>query len=68
MYKSDVLKFFKRPGDRKGVIATANALGVTRGAVSQWDEIIPELTARQLHERTKGKLKFRPELYRDRHA
>ena len=60
MRKQDVLNFFDHNG-----AAVAKALGITRVAVNLWpdDGLIPELRARQLHEITNGKLRFRPELY-----
>lgn len=63
MRKQDVLNFFNQNG-----AAVAKALGITRVAVNLWpdDGLIPELRARQLHEITNGKLRFRPELYRKR--
>jgi hypothetical protein len=47
-------------------VAAARALGITKVSVGDWsdDEPIPELRARQLHEITGGKLKFRPEDYK----
>jgi len=44
--------------------ALAAALGISRQAVEQWGERVPELSARQLHDLTGGKLKFEPALYR----
>lgn len=61
MLKKDVLAYFD-PAESKPS-ATARALNITPGAVSQWDELLPELMARRIHDRTRGKLKFRPELY-----
>lgn len=52
--KSDVLEYFG------GVSKAANALGITRSAVSQWDETIPESSAYKLESLTGGKLKACP--------
>lgn len=52
--KSDVLEYFG------GVSKAANALGITRSAVSQWDETIPESSAYKLESLTGGKLKASP--------
>lgn len=48
--KSDVIAYFG------GVVATAKAYGITKGAVSQWPELIPENRARQLPEITGNEL------------
>ena len=48
--KSDVIGFFG------GTIKTALAFGISKGAVSQWPDLIPENRARQLTEVTGGKL------------
>lgn len=71
MHKTEVLRFFKARDKRKhvndeGVTATAEFLGVTKGAVSQWPDIIPELSARKLHEKTRGALRFDPKQYERR--
>lgn len=52
--KSDVLEYFG------GVSKAANALGITRSAVSQWDETIPESSAYKLESLTGGQLKADP--------
>ncbi len=49
--KSDVLKYFG------GVTKAANALGITRSAVSQWDDTVPESSAYKIEVLTGGKLK-----------
>ncbi|WP_429236196.1 Cro/CI family transcriptional regulator [Aeromonas salmonicida] len=54
MKKSDVLQYFG------GVSKVANALGITRSAVSQWDEIVPESSAYKLESLTGGRLKADP--------
>lgn len=43
--------------------ATARALGITKSAVSQWPETIPELWAYKLQAITKGRLKVNPIVY-----
>jgi DNA-binding transcriptional regulator YdaS (Cro superfamily) len=58
MRKEDVVRYF---GTQKAV---AVACGVTQSAVSQWDDIIPPLKARQIAELTRGKLPFDARLYR----
>lgn len=60
MRKKDVLEFYKSGA------AVARALGYTEGAVSQWEDVIPELSARKLHDLTDGKLRFDPKLYEKR--
>ena len=57
MYKSDVLKHFKNGA------AAGRALGVTKSAVSQWKEVIPEAVAYRAQRVTRGKLKVDPSLY-----
>ncbi|MDM5057627.1 Cro/CI family transcriptional regulator [Aeromonas rivipollensis] len=54
MKKNDVLEYFG------GVSKAANALGITRSAVSQWDEIIPESSAYKIESLTGGQLKANP--------
>lgn len=44
-------------------IALAKALGVTKGAVSLWGEVIPEGSAYKLESLTKGVLRVDPQLY-----
>jgi hypothetical protein len=61
MLKKTVLAHFDPVESRPS--ATAKALKLTPGAISQWGDVIPELTARRIAEITRGKLKFRPELY-----
>lgn len=61
MRKKDVVEHFG------SVVATAEELGVTSQAVSQWGEIIPERMAYRVEKRTRGKFKVDPALYqRDR--
>lgn len=57
MRKDDVIRFYGSQSE------AAKALGYTVGAVSQWDDIIPELSARKFHDVTRGKLRFDPKLY-----
>lgn len=58
MYKTDVLGHFKTG------TAVARAIGVTKSAVSQWKDIIPEAMAYRVQAATRGKLKVDPSLYR----
>jgi DNA-binding transcriptional regulator YdaS (Cro superfamily) len=57
MRKSDVLLFFKN-GSK-----TARALGITKSAVSQWPDTIPEAMAYRAQAASKGKLKVDPTVY-----
>ncbi len=58
MYTRDALKHFD--GNRAAI---ARALGITRGAVSLWGEIVPEGSAYKLESITGGNLKVDPALY-----
>ena len=58
MYKSHVLAHF---GSQ---VAVAQAIGITKSAVSQWPELIPESKAYRIQEFTGGVLKVDPSLYR----
>lgn len=58
MRKSDVLAHFDN-----SVQATADALGITRSAVHQWPEIVPEGSAYKLQVITGGRLRVDPSLY-----
>lgn len=55
MKKSDALSHFG------GVIATANALGISHAAVSKWSDEIPMLRAYEIERLTEGQLKALPE-------
>lgn len=58
MTLTDVLNHFKaRPSD------LADMLGVTRGAVSQWKDGIPDARQWQIEAITKGALKASPTRY-----
>jgi len=58
MKKSAVIKHFGSQG------ATARALGITKGAVSQWDDdLIPQAAAQQIEVITRGKLRVDPASY-----
>ena len=57
MRKKEVLAHFG------SVKAVAAALSVTRCAVGQWGEIVPEKRALILHLKTNGALQYEPELY-----
>lgn len=58
MLKNDVLNYFKDASE------VAKLLNLTRGAVSQWSNIIPEKNAYRLQEITNGALKVDHSLYR----
>lgn len=57
MWKSSVYRYYK------SFSAIAKALGITRSAVSQWDELIPEGMAYKLESLTAGKLRVKKKLY-----
>lgn len=57
MYKSALLEYFG------SLSAIAAALGITLQAVSQWDSLVPELTAYKVESVTRGKLKVDSNLY-----
>ena len=57
MLKSDVIRHFGGQG------ATARALGITKGAVWQWPEIIPRGSAYQVEVITGGALRVDPSVY-----
>ena len=59
MKKTDTLAYFGSG------IEVARALGLTRGAVSNWGELVPPLSAARLHDLTRGKLIFNPSDYVD---
>tara|TARA_Y100000766_G_scaffold110165_1_gene94274 strand:+ start:1416 stop:1601 length:186 start_codon:yes stop_codon:yes gene_type:complete len=57
MLKADAVQYFG------GVIKLADALGLTKGAVSQWGDTVPLLRAYQIERLTDGALKAEePEL------
>lgn len=58
MWKSAVYRHYK------SFKAIAEALGITKSAVSQWPDLIPEGMAYKLESLTHGKLKVRARLYR----
>ena len=51
MRTSDVLAFYGTQ------TAVAKALGITKSAVNQWKDLVPEGKAYRLQEMTRGKLK-----------
>ncbi len=63
MRKDQVIKHF----DGKQVLV-ARALRLTRGAISQWGEIIPEAQAMRLERLTKGALVYEPAMYQQQPA
>ncbi len=58
MWKSAVYRHYK------SFKAIAEALGITKSAVSQWPDLVPEGMAYKLESLTRGKLKVRARLYR----
>lgn len=62
MLKADVLSHFKTQ------IAIARALDLSKGAVSQWGDVIPEKSAYKLQILTGGVLRVNPALYSSRSA
>lgn len=57
MLKSDVIAFFG------SMAATGRALGITKGAVSNWPDIVPRGSAYQVEVVTKGELRVDPSVY-----
>lgn len=57
MLTADALKVY---GSRKAI---AEALKISESAVYQWDDLVPPLSAAKLAKRSKGKLKFDPDMY-----
>ena len=57
MLKKTVVKYF---GNQ---LSTAKALGLTRGSVSQWGEVIPEKQALRVEKISNGVLKYDPSFY-----
>lgn len=62
MKTADAISHFKTAA------ALADALGATRGAVSQWGEDVPELSAAKLEKITDGALVYDYEHYRRQDA
>lgn len=60
MLKSTVVKFF---GEKQQNVA--NALNISKGAVSQWGDIIPEAQAMRLERLTDNALVYNPEFYKN---
>ncbi len=59
MLTADALAYF---GSKKAI---ADAIGVSPSAVSQWEELVPPLSAAKLEKASDGRLKFDPDLYDD---
>lgn len=57
MWKSVVYRHYK------SFKAIAEALGISKSAVSQWPELIPEGMAYKIESLTRGKLKVKRKLY-----
>jgi DNA-binding transcriptional regulator YdaS (Cro superfamily) len=58
MNKQDVIRHF---GGSQ--VKVAEALGITKSAVSQWDEVIPEGVAYKVQVMTAGMLRVDPSVY-----
>lgn len=58
MRKTDVIEHFGSG------VKTARALNVTKSAVSQWPDTIPEAMAYRAQAASRNKLKVDPEVYR----
>lgn len=54
MFKNEVIAFFGEPG---AVSKIAQALGISRAAVSKWPDLIPEGSAYKLESITDRKLR-----------
>lgn len=63
MRKVDVLAHYENNG-----AAVARAIGVTRSAVQQWPEVIPEAMAYRLERATDGALKVDPTVYQTKNS
>jgi len=57
MKRDDLFKHFG------GALATAKAFGVTKSAVYQWGEVVPELIAYKAQVLTAGRLQVDPAAY-----
>lgn len=59
MYTTEAIRVY---GSKKAI---ADALEISPTAVSQWDEegLVPPLSAAKLAKRSRGKLKFDPDMY-----
>lgn len=62
MLKAEVEKYFSDQGCAPAV-KIAQTLRITRQSVQEWGEVIPLKRAIALEALTRGKLKFRKELY-----
>lgn len=65
MRKIAVLKHFDPEG--MTLMATATVLGISKQAVSQWGDIVPEAVAYKLQVITAGRLRVDPALYARQH-
>jgi len=59
MLKDDVVAYF---GSKTKV---ATALGISRGSVTKWKEIIPERRAVRIERLSNGVLRYDPSVYED---
>jgi transcriptional regulator with XRE-family HTH domain len=71
MKKVDALSYFKQFENFSTQEKLADELGITQSAISHWPELVPRECAIALAELSEneldGKLKFDPELYKDRY-
>lgn len=58
MLKEDVKKHYGGTLE-----AVGRAMGISKSAVSQWPDLVPELWAYKIQALTKGKLRVDPKLY-----
>lgn len=63
MKKADVIAHFGGTAQ-----AAAKALGITRSAVAQWKDIVPERIAWKVQFMTGGVLRVDPTMYEKRHG
>lgn len=57
MFKKDVVRYYG------SMAAAGRAMGISKSAVSQWPELVPELWAYKIQVLTKGALRLDPKLY-----
>ena len=62
MYKRDARDHFRT------LTAVAKALGISRSAVAQWPDVVPEGMAYKLQVITGGRLQVAAHLYKSRHG
>lgn len=64
MRKQDVIAFYRTSNPSLNLAGIAKLIGVTPQAFSQWGEVVPELTARRIQEKTRGRLRLKPDCYK----